>query len=667
VTGRSIIALVSAPSGFAGRTKPVQVGTPQWHDTEPVNQALERVLGVPTSVLRLVSAKSWETNWLGEVTYHVEAHGEPNRARLFPAGEPEADAPRRLPWARPGGPAELVAWADAAIDRTGPAAQVKTWHMSSVHRLPTAAGPAWLKAVPPFLADEGRVIRMVAAHDPALVPEVIASAPHRVLLGDAPGGDCWKVEPEDIERIVPRWVAVQHALAGEPREPGLRSSVVPMPSFGLPDTVVHGDFSPINWTRNGVVLGWSSAVWGHPALDVGRLLEYCRRTPVAQRGEAAGVPQQHRVDGTDLPPRRRRDRAASRERAGVMTQERPNRSIIALVSTPSGFAGRTDVIEVETPNWNHVEPINTALRELLGVETSVLRLVSTDGGVVPFGGTVTYHVEARGEPDRTHLHPAEEPEPDAEHRLPWARLGGPAELVAWADTVITRTGPAVQIRTWNLSCVHRLPTTQGPVWLKAVPPFFADEGSVIKMVAAHDPTLVPELLASAPNRVLLSEAEGGNCWHLTPEMVEKVVPRWVAVQHALAGEPRLPASVVPMPSFGLPDTLTHGDFHGGNWRDSGVVIDWSDACWGHPALDACRLMEFHPGVQDVIARVWSEAWLTHRPDSEPLKALEVARRASRLHNAVKYQEFLDNIEESERVYHEGDPQTELRAVRQLVR
>jgi hypothetical protein len=278
VTGRSIIALVSAPSGFAGRTKPVQVGTPQWHDTEPVNQALERVLGVPTSVLRLVSAKSWETNWLGEVTYHVEAHGEPNRARLFPAGEPEADAPRRLPWARPGGPAELVAWADAAIDRTGPAAQVKTWHMSSVHRLPTAAGPAWLKAVPPFLADEGRVIRMVAAHDPALVPEVIASAPHRVLLGDAPGGDCWKVEPEDIERIVPRWVAVQHALAGEPREPGLRSSVVPMPSFGLPDTVVHGDFSPINWTRNGVVLGWSSAVWGHPALDVGRLLEYCRHT-----------------------------------------------------------------------------------------------------------------------------------------------------------------------------------------------------------------------------------------------------------------------------------------------------------------------------------------------------------------------------------------------------
>lgn len=350
-----------------------------------------------------------------------------------------------------------------------------------------------------------------------------------------------------------------------------------------------------------------------------------------------------------------------------MQWERPDRSIVALVSTPSGFAGRTAPIPVETPTWNHVEPVNTALQELLGVPTSVLRLVSVEGGSVPFGGVVTYHVEAHGEPDRTCLEPAEEPEPDAEHRMPWARLGGPAELVEWADTVITRTGPARQMRTWNLSSVHRLPTADGPVWLKARPSFFADEGAVIKMVAAHDPTLVPELLATAPDRVLLSQAEGGNCWHMTPEMVERVVPRWVAVQHALAGEPLLTPTTVPMPSFGLPDTLTHGDFHGGNWRSSGVVIDWSDACWAHPALDACRLMEFHPDQREVISRVWSEAWLALRPDSEPLKALEVARRASHLHNAVKYQEFLDNIEQSERIYHEGDPQAELRAVRQLVR
>ncbi|SDG38697.1 Phosphotransferase enzyme family protein [Lentzea fradiae] len=347
-------------------------------------------------------------------------------------------------------------------------------------------------------------------------------------------------------------------------------------------------------------------------------------------------------------------------------QERPDRSIVALVSTPSGFAGRTAPIPVGTPSWNHVEPVNTVLRELLGVETSVLRLVSVEGGVAPNGGVVTYHVEAHGEPDRTHLHPADEPAPDAEHRLPWARPGGPAELVAWADAVVTRTGPAVQVRTWNLSSVHRLPTADGPVWLKAVPPFFADEGAVIKTVAAHDPTLVPEVLASGPGKVLLSQADGDNCWNLTPELVELVVPRWVAVQHALAGPAQLPPSAVPMPSFGLPDTLVHGDFHPGNWRSSGVVIDWSDAVWGHPALDVCRLMEFAGDLTGVITRVWAEAWLSHRPDSRPYEALEVAHRASRLHNAVRYQEFLDNIEESERIYHRGDPETELRAVRRLV-
>ncbi|MEU0882126.1 phosphotransferase [Lentzea sp. NPDC005914] len=344
------------------------------------------------------------------------------------------------------------------------------------------------------------------------------------------------------------------------------------------------------------------------------------------------------------------------------------RSIIALVSAPSGFAGRTGPIPVASPWWSDVKPVNEALEHLLGVPTSVLRLISVENSESPpGGGLVTYHVEAHGEPDRTHLHPAEEPEADAPRRLPWARLGGPAELVTWADAEIERTGPAVQVRTWNLSTVHRLPTRTGPVWLKAVPPFFADEAAVIKMVATHDPTLVPEVIASAPFRVLLAEAPGEDCWNVKPEHVEQILPRWVAVQHALAGEPQVRPSAAPMPSFGLPETLVHGDFHPGNWFDSGVVIDWADVVWGHPALDAARLMGFcPPQLHDLVRRVWSEAWLRHRPDSRPLEALDAARAASHLLNAVKYQEFLDNIEDSEQIYHRDDPANELRAALRLV-
>ncbi|MFS8104985.1 phosphotransferase [Lentzea alba] len=346
------------------------------------------------------------------------------------------------------------------------------------------------------------------------------------------------------------------------------------------------------------------------------------------------------------------------------------RHVIALVSAPSGFAGRTEILPIDNPDWNYVEPVNETLEQLLGVPTTVLRVVSIRGGgsQAAGGGLITYHVEAHGEPDRTKLHPAREPEADAPNRLPYARIGGPAELVAWADTEIERTGPAVQIRTWNLSTIHKLPTANGPVWLKAIPPFFTDEAAVIKMVAQHDPTLVPDVIAAAPQRVLLADAPGDKCWPLKPEYVELIVPRWVAVQNALAGEPQIRPTPVPMPSFGLPDTLTHGDFHPGNWRQSGEIIDWSDAVWGHPALDACRVIDYAPPeLRDHIAKVWSEAWLTHRPDSRPLDALDVGRRASHLHNAVKYQMFLDNIEQSERVYHEGDPQGELRAVRELLR
>lgn len=343
------------------------------------------------------------------------------------------------------------------------------------------------------------------------------------------------------------------------------------------------------------------------------------------------------------------------------------RSIIALVSAPSGFAGRTGPIPVGSPFWNQVSQVNEALEQLLGVPTSVLRLVGVENGRTPAGGLVTYHVEAHGEPDRTHLRPAEEPRADAEHRQSWARPGGPAELVGWADAEITRTGPAVQMRTWNLSSVHRLPTTNGLMWLKAVPPFLCDEGTLIKMVGAHDPTLVPDLVAAAPHRVLLRDEPGGSCWPLTPEHVESIVPRWVTVQHALAGAPQVRPTPVPMPAFGLPDTLLHGDFHPGNWRAGGKIIDWSDASWGHPALDVCRLLEVaRPEHHDLISRVWTEAWLRHRPDSEPLKALKVAKRAYLLHSAVKIQEFLDHIEQSERIYHLGGVETELRNVRELI-
>ncbi|WP_393086788.1 hypothetical protein [Streptomyces sp. LN704] len=49
------------------------------------------------------------------------------------------------------------------------------------------------------------------------------------------------------------------------------------------------------------------------------------------------------------------------------------------------------------------------------------------------------------------------------------------------------------------------------------------------------------------------------------------------------------------------------------------------------------------------------------PASDPARALVLAEPLALLTYAVRYQEFLDGIEPSERVYHEGDPADAIRA------
>lgn len=331
------------------------------------------------------------------------------------------------------------------------------------------------------------------------------------------------------------------------------------------------------------------------------------------------------------------------------------REIRALITVEGRYVGEAEPFTVDSPWWNHVEPVTAHLDRVLGVTTSVLRLVSTS---TASGDVVTYQVEADRVPAglrRTGDHEF----PDHPLRLPWAKPGGPAALVEWAARHVRLIGKPVQVKTWNLSCLYRLPTADGVVWAKATPPFMVDEAEVIRLVASVDSTLVPALLAAEPGRVLLAEAPGHDCWEPDDEVVRRVVPRWVAVQAALAGEPRLRVRGVDVPDFGLPRTLLHGDFHPGNWRSSGVVLDWGDAHWGHPALDAGRLVGFvRPEFRASIERAWVGAWLDHRPDSDPVEALRHGRPASHLVGALVYQEFLDNIEPSERVYHEHDPEEE---------
>ncbi|WP_344838695.1 phosphotransferase [Nonomuraea dietziae] len=116
---------------------------------------------------------------------------------------------------------------------------------------------------------------------------------------------------------------------------------------------------------------------------------------------------------------------------------------------------------------------------------------------------------------------------------------------------------------------------------------------------------------------------------------------------------------------GLPDTVVHGDFHPGNWRSDGgppVVLDFADAHLGNPVLDGLRVRDFLPAAEGArAAKAWAEAWRSHVPGCEPESALSIAEPLAHLAYAVRYQEFLDGIEPSERIYHRGDPAAAIRA------
>ncbi|MBD0671400.1 aminoglycoside phosphotransferase family protein, partial [Streptomyces sp. CBMA156] len=291
--------------------------------------------------------------------------------------------------------------------------------------------------------------------------------------------------------------------------------------------------------------------------------------------------------------------------------------------------------------------------------------------------------------------------------------------LAWAEAELAAAGrplagPARQIRTWNLSGLLRLPTATGAdAWLKTTTPTFnAREGEVIALLGGVDRGLVPTVLAADPagGRLLLDHVPGEDCWSPSAGTVADVVPRLVAAQAALAERrgdlaalrdrtPRtlaaqlttlldrragetgltpgeldslgafaagLPGLLERLAACGLPETLLHGDFHPGNWRSDGanaVVVDYADSCLGHPALDGLRPRAYlAPEAWQHHARVWTEAWRRHAPGSDPRRALELAEPLYHLSYALRYQEFLDHIEPSERPYHEGDPAAELRAV-----
>ncbi len=360
--------------------------------------------------------------------------------------------------------------------------------------------------------------------------------------------------------------------------------------------------------------------------------------------------------------------------------------------------------EVATPWWPDSAPVVAGARNLHGVEVTVLRLIHARADPTdPFGmgGSVTYAVETAVPP--SDLLPWSGSITEDPKRAAWARPGGPASDLAWADAMLRslgrrRSGPGEQIKTWNLSSVWRLPTQEGDTWLKAVPPFFAHEGALI---GAIGPPFVPMLLGTEPGRALLADVPGEDRFDAPfdlmlemvaflvklqtkwmdrlPELVSLGLPDWRADQlgpalvdlvarcgSEIGLEERraldrlisgLPDRWTEIESCGLPPTLVHGDFHPGNFRGEAgslVLMDWGDSFIGHPLFDMTAMLAHAGDYNQRVREEWMQAWAEAVPGSEPARAAELLAPVALLRNAFVYRSFLDQIEASEHPYHAAD-------------
>ena len=319
----AVLVLVTPDGAIVGRLPPVSVSTPWWQDVEPVVRAVRERDGIDITVLRVLEAE-FDGPPGGQVTYLAEV-ARPVSAE--PWGGALDDQPWRHPFARPGGPAADLAWAASVLVQRGlrPAgapAQVRSWNLSSLWRIPVVGQTVWLKVVPSFFAHEGDMLARLAGER---VPTLLGHDGGRMLIAEIAGDDLYDAELPQLLEMVTLLVGLQRMWRGrldellalglpDWRAPALSASIADviertvdelsaddhaalrgfarglpnrfaaLAGCGLADTLVHGDFHPGNFRGDGnrlFLLDWGDSGVGHPLLDQPAFLGRVPRDVVA--------------------------------------------------------------------------------------------------------------------------------------------------------------------------------------------------------------------------------------------------------------------------------------------------------------------------------------------------------------------------------------------------
>jgi aminoglycoside phosphotransferase (APT) family kinase protein len=288
-------------------------------------------------------------------------------------------------------------------------------------------------------------------------------------------------------------------------------------------------------------------------------------------------------------------------------------------------------------------------------------------------------------------------------RPTWQRPGWTTAASTWIEAQLaargeTLTAPIELVKSWALSCVLKATTAQGVYYLKTVAamPLFVNEASVVKTLARLYPQQVPTPWASdvtrdwmllpglsqllgwgapvAQREAFLSDFGrlqvtavadldkllAAGCLDrrlaqlpaqigalLTSEMILASVAEDEGKQ-LTALIPQLQESCSELASYGLPETLVHGDLHGGNTAvaDEGFVyFDWTDACITHPFFDMLNIFfEEDTAVRRQLRDSYLAQWADFAPMDKLWEAWSLAELLGAVHHAVSYWQILANIE-----------------------
>jgi aminoglycoside phosphotransferase (APT) family kinase protein len=297
-------------------------------------------------------------------------------------------------------------------------------------------------------------------------------------------------------------------------------------------------------------------------------------------------------------------------------------------------------------------------------------------------------------------------------RVPWAVRGWYDKATGWvrgqlAERGVELTGPPEQIKQWGISSILRVPTNDGDYYLKAANSYFAREPAITRALSEMYPGQVPDPLA------VLVEPEQGwmlmrdfgsdahDLWDATPAQLEEVLWMYARMQigciervddllasgfmdrrldvlatqvdelladpeslEGLTAEeveklraavPRVKEMCAQLESYGVPQTLSHGDFHGGNIIEKDgnyLIFDWTDACIAHPFLDLAVITgsnnsgKLTPEERDRLCDTYLEHWTAYVPMEYLREAARLALVLGALHQAVSYKQIIDSFEDA---------------------